>query len=448
MFETKKYQWLLSELSKSKAKLKFLEATFIKSGQVESSFNTGSEGIISSSQNKGTSIKDTLEKYLFKRMNGLESSETIKAVAYMLFASYKRVVYINDVKELLRKDQKLHNLKEIILIQEYQHEPTTFYTLELYYDGEGLVSTLYRRDINNETMIKDNKFLYLTLNLSKYLVSSIENLIDKNVIRLNYDFVVDQNFCPVVFYISLIKLVHPKIIALNKGINVDGLENLTLVKNDYKGLVYPKVPTLVKEPEPDPETTNLVPVTKPESASIFMSFISKFLDPEKKTIKRKMTFKTAQTFASEQVSPVPFLQMENKSIDSDSFPSKTLTISRSPPPLISELGKSSFSHKDFKLPDLKTSGSSKHLFHKHNYFFPNLQPSDALSSFLKIEEERLLELKSKRLANSEMLRDTLPAIKKQKKKKKKSKKKSVKKPKKSSSAQKFLSPYEISQNFK
>lgn len=446
MFEVKKYQWVLSELSKLKSKLKLLEVTFIKSGQVESSFSTGQEGMIVSLQNKGSFIKETLERYFLKRMNGLENSETIKPIAYMIYASHKRVVYINDVKDLLKKDQKLHNLKEIILYQEYQHEPTTFYTLELYYDGEGLVSSLYRRDIGNESIIKDNKFLYLTLNLSKYLVSSIENLVDKNLIRLKYDFVVDQYFCPVIFYISQIKLVHPKIIALNKGINADGLENLTLVKNDYKGLIYPKVPTIVKEPDPD--TANPAPVTKPESASIFINFISKFLDPEKKPNRKKIASQTSQTFMSEQVSPVPFTLIENKSFETESLPSKIIVSSRSPPPFLSDFRKSNFVNKEVRLPDLKATTSSKHLLSKHHYVFPSLQPNSSLINFLKIEEERLLEIKSKRLENLEKNRGTLPVILKEKKKKKKSKKKLAKKVKKIYSVPKFVSPYEVYQSYK
>lgn len=441
MFEVKKYQWFLSELSKIKSKLKILEISFIKSDQVDSSFFTNNEGTITSASLKTQSIREILERYLNRRMNGLENSETIKPVVYMMFASHKKIAFINDVKDLIRKDQKLHNLKELILFQESQHDYSIFYTLELYYDGEGLESTLYRRETSNpETSIKDNKFLHMTLNLSKYLVSSIESFVEKNVMRLKYDFIVDQNFCPVILYISQIKLVHPKIIALNKGMNADGLENLTLVKNDYKGLTYPKIPTVVKEP--DPETISPAPVKKAVYTSIFMSFISKFLTTDQKSRKRQSN-KPTPLLTSEQVTPIPLSLTETNE--------RKINSSKSPNPVLLEASKSSFSFSlasTLKLPDIKLAKSSRNLNNKNSYLFTGLKPNNTLSAFLKIEEERILENKNKRATNSEVMKETLPTIEGKKKKRKRNQSKKVKKIKKVRSLPRIISPYQLIQTLK
>jgi hypothetical protein len=225
--------------------------------------------------------------------------------------------------------------------------------------------------------------------------------------------------------------------------NADGLENLTLVKNDYKGINYPRIPTVVKEP--DPETISPAPVKKAAYTSIFMSFISTFLDPELKPNKKRMIGRMSHLINSEQVTPVPLTLTEGSESNR-----KGLQTSKSPQPVLPELTKSSLSFSlasTLKLPEIKNAKSSRNL-NSTNYIFSGLKPSNTLSSFLKIEEERIMESRNKRIAKLQIARDSLPNLEGGKKRKKRNKTKKSKKVKKVKSLPRIISPYQLIQTIK
>ena len=442
MFEEKNYMWLLGEFARSKSKLKIIEIAFCKAEQVEASYFTDQEGIVVLSSNSKQTSKDILRKFLSKRINGLEQQPYVKPVAYANFSLHRKVFFCEDVMEILKKNVKHNNLKELFLFQEYNHEYNIYYTTELIYDGQELLIYISKRDMNNISFaINDTKHMNAVLNLSKYIVKIVENSLNKNIIRMKYDFVIDLQFNPIVFNVKLIKFVHPKLLALNKGLNADQLENLTLVKHEYKNSSYPRYDSVVKEPDMD--ILSPVNIEKSITANIFVSFMSKFLEGEnKKSTRRKSSRQIF--FSSQQISPAPSGCPETQSQDNENIPNNVENLGKlkfqgfdkfsSPQPMMNtdtenfSYSKNAIFRKDI---DRKSLNSIPSGIFKRNAMFPNLQPSDSLSNFLKTEQGRILENRSKRMLEKAESTRLFPSITKRiKVKKQKNKIKKIKKVKK------------------
>lgn len=340
-----------------------------------------------------------LKKFLGKRVNGLESPDHLKPVAYAVYSLSKKILFNNDIQDVLRRDAKQNNLKEIYLFQEVAHDYSVYYTLELVYDGDGLISDISRRDMNSpDVYVKDTRYISLTINLSKYLVKIIEDCLNKQVIRLKYDFVINPNFDPIILTITEIKVVNPKLAALNKGLNAEQLENLTLFKNEYKTSDFIRRDSVIKEPEIESTTTTTI--KKATNTNIFLSFVSKFLSGDTKKTNSVKTIKPVFSL-SNNISPGPAKDLNNTLISQ----SKTQT----------SLGNRLKSTKaSFKFSSKTDKGRS----FKRSAMFPNLKPSASLDLFLKQEEERILENKSKKSPLLDYA-EQLPSIKKIKKSKKK-----------------------------
>ena len=432
MFEEKTYMWFLGELFKLKFKLKILDIAFCKADHIELVYFTDHDGTVSASPNKSLLIRDVLKKFLSNRTNGLETRDFTKPILYASYCLSKKIYYSNELQEIIRKDIKQPNLKELIICQECSHDYSIFYTLELEFDGEGLVSSLLRKDIKNPEIIKnDFKYMHLTVNLSKHLVKVIENLLDKNIIRLKYDFVVDMQFNPVILNITQIKTVHPKVLALNQGLNAGQLESLTLLKNEYKNSQFNRLQTHVKEPEIDNSTPTL-DNGKTSTCNIFSSFILKFLSGDSKKLVKSKTIKQE---VSQQITPVTLSFAEktgeySQIMNIEKFPfGNKFTLS--PQPLLT-IETSTLSIENLmkrnttnRLPQVSSSRCST-----KKIMFPNLKPSISLSNFLKIEEERIKERQMKKAKLLETETDQLPAIIKQTKRKITKKKRNKKNSKK------------------
>lgn len=424
MFEEKKYFWLLTELAKVKARIKILDVSFLKSDQIDSSFTTNSDGFIASVTCKNQTARDVLKKYLIKRSNLHESSEIIKPVAYATFSLTRKVLYVTEVQEIVRKDIKMLNLKELYMFQEYHHEFNVYYSLELKYDGEGLASRVYRKDMCFSDMsVKDSNYIYLTTALSKYLTNIIENTLDKNLIRMNYDFLVDQQFNLIILTVSHIKVVHPRVIAQNKGLDADQLEKLTIMKNEYKNTPCNRLPSIIKEPEP--ESPLKIPQNKAASANIFINFVSKFLSGESKKSFRRRSVRISTISSIDLITPVLASLKEEKPKESDRI-IKNINYT---PSLDTKSRKSATPSLIFTSPravkpnGFNTLSTSRN---KSTYsIFPFLQPSPSLSNFLRNEEERIMESQTKRDKVVRIMKDNLPKLKKKVKGVKKRAKKKV-----------------------
>ena len=142
MFDEKSYMWFLGELFKSKLKLKILDIAFCKADHIEVIYFTDNDGTVSVAPNRSLLIRDVLRKFVSIRTNGLEKREFTKPILYATYSLSKKIYYSSDVQEIIRKDIKQPNLRELIIFQEYSHDYSIFYTLELEFDGEGLISTL------------------------------------------------------------------------------------------------------------------------------------------------------------------------------------------------------------------------------------------------------------------------------------------------------------------
>lgn len=460
MFEEKKYSWLLAECAKIRARIKILDVGFLKSDQIDSSYTTNSDGFIASVSSKNQTTREMLKKYLAKRTNILDSSLVVKPIAYAAYSLIRKVFYSTDVHEIIRKESKMLNLKEIYLFQDYYHEHNIYYSVDIAFDGEGLVSYVTKKDVFNADMsIKDSKYIYLAVTLTKYLTTIIENALDKNLIRLSYDFVVDPHFNLIILTVPHIKVMHPRVIALNRGLNVDQLENLTLVKNEYKNLTYSRIPSIVKEPEP--ESSLIVPQNPSVSTNIFINFVSKFLSGEsKKNYRRRSEIASVLSDADQ-----PTYIHKTSAIDSNgplynnevgietSRPlgpkfrdsEQVLKYSERPASITTKYNKSITPSIRFSIPrDIKpastNNASSTSRVLSKNTLFPFLLPSQSLSLFLKNEEERIQESKTKRSQAVEFNIEKLPNLKKKVKKVKKIVRKKLKKPR---SERKLPSPYII-----
>ena len=146
---------------------------------------------------------------------------------------------------------------------------------------------------------------------------------------------------------------------------------------------------------------------------------------------------------SEQLIPAPLSITETNDLNSKS--------SKSQNSLLSGASKSCLSlssTQSLKLPEIKPVNSSRNLNNKNFYLFPGLKPSNTLSTFLRIEEERIIENKNKRATNSESIKDKLQNNKRKKKIKKGSKDKNQKYVKKLRSLPRIISPYQLIQSFK
>lgn len=440
MFQYKKYSWLLNELQRQKANLKILNIIFVKTSSANSIFFTGPEGILTLNTKKSLKIKDYLKKFFTKKLAASESFDSSKPILYLVFPTYKKLITTIELKEVLKKDHKLSSVKEIIFAQDYQHEISTFYSAEIIFDGEGLKTVLYRKDYSQISNVhKDFKYINLAMDLTKYLVGFIEEITSKNVLRLIYEFVVDPNFIPIILCVNEIKLVSPKIIALNKDVDAEGLETHVLTKSDFKGTLYQIIPSIVKEPES--EATSPSPVNSSLTTGIFKHFIKQFLRGEKP--RRKKIKKLSSGQINEHNSPCIKSILEKKLTESpvkhkiqspkllNSFPIK--------------LRSSESASDSIKLPDLKSISSPKS-FTKLNYL-NNYKPNSTLSRFLKDEEERILEKNSKRIVSFQ-LEHNGESLENSPKKKKHLKGQVYKKVKKRLIREKVLSPYLNIQVFK
>ena len=393
MFEVKKYAWLLSELTKQKANLRILDIYFLKLESIQSSFKTSADGLITTQGFKQISIKEALEKVFCKKLISIDNLELSKPVIYVRYPTYKKIISVNELRDLMKKEQKLHSVKEMILMQDYQHGYSQYYSVDLVFDGEGLITSIFRKDfIFPETSWKDSKYIHLAMNLSKYLVSFIETCTSKNILRLNYDFVIDPKFVPIILYINSIKLTYPKIIALNKGISTEALERHIPIKKDFRAQVFNLIPSLVKEPEP--EATSPSPINSNLTTSIFKHFIKQFIEgkPRRKTVKQTM---------SEQMSPVPAMKIEKRASDDLKTYSNRNSHGRSTANPQEKLRLNLSLGESIKLPDVRVLGSPKLISHR-SCLYDALKPTTFFSKFLKDEEERILERKSKRLACSKI----------------------------------------------
>ena len=440
MFQYKKYSWLLTELHQHKANLKILNVIFLKHSSANSIFFTDPEGILTLHIRRSLKIKEYLGKFFTKKLASPESFDSSKPILYLVYPTYKKPITIIELKEVLKKDFKLSSVKEIIFTQDYQHESSTFYSVEIIFDGEGLKTLLYRKDYNQINILhKDFKYINLAMALTKYLVAFIEGITLKNVVRLIYEFVVDPNFVPIILCVNEIKLISPKIIALNKGVDAEGLETHVLIKSDYKGTLFEIVPSLVKEPES--EATSPSPVDPSLTTSIFKHFIKQFLrgeKPRRRTIKKlssnQLTEHNSPCIKSIQEKKLVETPVEHKVRSPKSLNSKPIKL------------RSSASAGDAtKLPNLKSLISPK-FSNKLNYL-NSYKPNSTLSRFLKNEEERLLEKNSKRIVSFQ-LEHYGESLENSSKKKKHLKSRVYKKAKKRLIREKVLSPYLNIQVFK
>ena len=237
-----------------------------------------------------------------------------------------------------------------------------------------------------------------------------------------------MQFNPVLLNISQIKTVHPKVLALNHGLNAGQLESLTLLKNEYKNSTFNRLQTLVKEPEME----NFTPTpdeVKTKSTNIFANFILGFLAGDSKKLVKS---KTIRQVGSQQITPVPSTFSERADeVGLDMKIEKMLSRNKftfSPQPLLNietpTLTFENLVRKDItnRLPQVNSSRTSV-----KKPLFANLKPSSSLSNFLKIEEERILESRMMRKAKLlETEADQLPSIKNKTKNKLKKKKKTKK----------------------
>lgn len=435
MFHYKKYQWLLTELHHHKASIKILNITFVNNSSVLCSFSTGPDGILSCNPKKPALLKDYLEHFLTKKLSS-ESFDISKPILYIVFPTYKKQLTLTELKEMLKRDSKLSSVKSIIFIQDLQHNYSIYYSAEANFDGEGLKTILYRKDFNQPDYVyKDSKYIQLAMNLVKYLVSFIEGIVNKNIFRLFFEFIVDQNFSPIVLCVNKIKLVDPKIVALNKGVDVDELETHVLRKNDFKMKVFEWIPSIVKEPEPD--ATSPTPVNTSLTTSIFKHFIKKFLTGEKfkrKTVKKKLSSKTFG-----YLSPTGSLVLDK--IKADTPAKLKLQQTRSPSWINSipvTIRNSASAGDSMKLPNLKHQSASNSF--KNLSYLNSFKPNNTLIRFLKDEEERILEKKSRRILSFQ-LENFIESSEASPQKKKKLKNKIYKKVKKRILPKKVNSPY-------
>ena len=103
------------------------------------------------------------------------------------------------------------------------------------------------------------------------------------------------------------------------------------------------------------------------------------------------------------------------------------------------------STQTLKLPEIKQAKSSRTLSSNPSYLFPGLKPKQTLATFLRIEEERIIENKNKRATNSEFIKQKQQNNEGKKKKKKANKSKNMKKVK---SLPSIISPYQLIQSLK
>lgn len=417
MFEEKTYLWLLHELFRAKTKLKILDIAFCKADSVENVFFTDNEGSVNILANKHFSVRDALKTFLSKRISGLENKNSPKPIVYVTYCLSKKVLFYSEIQEILRKDLKQTNLKEIVLFQEYCHDYSTFYTLELTFDGEGLASSLSRRDTTNlEFFAHDLKYLHIAIHLSNHLVKVIENTLNKNIIRLKFDFVIDLEFNPIILNVLQIKIAHPKVLALNKNLNADQLESLTLFKNEYKAAQFLKVDFAIKEPETNLSISGIEDSIS--NKSIFVSFVSKFLSGDSKKLLKSKSIKPG---LQPLVQTSKYVDNEGKQLLSFEVPNIPNRLNRnviSPDPTLQiHSPNSAFSYQLKRVPSVM----NKRKIFNEKILFPNLKPSASFTKFLKAEETRILEKNSK---NVDFLKNQveLPAIKISTKKKKKGKK--------------------------
>lgn len=491
MFENKKYIWLLTELAKHKMKLKILTVAFINNKEVFAFFESSKDGDVQMKVKNLGKVKKVFQTFLESRNNSIKNFDGLSPVAYLSSEASQKLLNKVEVKWLIKKEGNNCNTKEIILFQEHLHSFSTYFVMELKFDGKDLVSYLNRCECDKKEMIPDDRFLNLAMSLNIHLVECIEGLTEKNVVRLKYHFVIDPHFTIWIIKICQIKLVNQSVLVNNKGLSIELLENSVLVNRESKGLTK-FVPSTVRHPETDPVTPQIV---KPENSKIFMKFVESFLGDKKKQNEKKKVRSLSQVeftnleqdiqeFNESKFIEETFKQFKKQNTQSQFKIIKIGQIEKieeneKKPEKIEKINKKvekfeESSKKDEKFEETnkkvekiqenkkfasaekiqenkklasaeKKSLSSCSSFIKTIPIFPSLKPSPVLSSFLKSEEERITKIQSKRLASSEASSGVIKphAFSRKKLKKRLKNKKSER-----TSMPKLLSPYRLFQFFK
>lgn len=434
MFENKKYVWLLTELAKRKMKLKILEIVFLGNKEILAHFESSEDGCVKIKGNKNGNIKEVLEKFLQQRIGtGKKKLNGLVPILYLANETSKKLLNKVEVKWLIKKGKINCYDKEVILFQEHLHCFSSYFVMELRFDGIQLECSVFRMDCDRKGSVPDDRYYNLTASLNTHLVSSIEKFTEKNVVRLKYEFIIDTNFCLWIMKIRHIKLAHPNFLAANKGLSIDILENSAFANKEYKNLAK-FIPSRIKHPDSIQVSQ---PALKSESSTkIFMKFVANFLESKKKS-----PLKTSGRSLSQVEFEKPGLKLEELTESGfiESTFKRLASVKNQP---VSEVKKVEKVNEG-KLPKIRVLSNCLWSKSRIKEFFPSLQPSPILGSFLKSEEERIMGIQSRRLGNSEGLIEFVPnsfTIKKLKRvKKKKISEKSI---------PKLLSPYRIIQYFK
>lgn len=431
MFEAKLYSAVLHELAKSQSKLKILEIAFIRNFEVLTVFrglSTGEIGLVVGKM----SLNEVLNSFVDKGQSALNAGDKNRPVAYVVSEMNMKVWKTQEVRRNLNKNQNLYGVRELVLFRDHLQDFDVFYLFEARFNGKELESKVLKMLAGEKEGTFDNKFWFLALNIGKHLVELIEKITRKNIARLKFHFIVDKSFTLWIINVPVIKLVHPKAIQTYKGLDVDMLENMISLKNEFKGS-WELYPSAWKEPDHEstsPKSLILKPVT-----NIFVNFVSNFLQGRKNP--RRLTHRSSSLTFQESESPVLSKEASSKlqtPLLLSLFPSNSNSPLQSAhpknePKLIKEL----------KLPNIKVKHSSNPKFSTAKELFPGLQPSPSLSSFLIAEQQRLIDQQIKRLSSSGNLDSVFPStekIKRIKKIKKKIRTEKKKKPK-------LLSPYRL-----
>jgi hypothetical protein len=425
MFEVKSYCWLLQELARTKSKLKILEIAFVRGQEISEVFHTSFDGSIEITGKKLT-LSATLESFLQRSQMQNKNYEE-KAAIYACSETSARILNGKELKASIKKPSKLFNIREIIKFQEHLHESKTFFSMQVHFNGNELESRLFRKEIDSKDEINDTSFMYLALNIMKHLVEMVENFTKKNVVRLKFHFIIDKHYTLYIIHTALIKLVHPKVLLTYKSLDVERLENLISLKNEFKGPAI-FIKSRFKEPDIDPLTPK--PSAMHPNLNIFATFVSSFLQIRKTD--RKNTWRSSSIGLVEDGPG-----SRNESCMKIETPGLSEFLSESPSPI--ELKNAGRVIKVLKLPKIKSQNSIKGKVSMVKDLFPSLQPSPTLGILLKTEELRIKESQDRRLAHSGNLEKFFPKIGKKKRLRKVKKK--VKSFKDETGKKKSVSPY-------
>ena len=431
MFEAKLYSAVLHELARSQSKLKILEIAFIRNLEVLAVFRGMSTGEIGLGLGK-LSLNEFLNSFVDKGQSALNASDKNRPIAYVVSELNMKVWKFQEVRRNLNKNQNLYGVRELVLFREHLQDFDVFYLFEARFNGKELESKVLKMQTGSKEGSLDSKFLFLALNIGKHLVELIEKMTRKNIARLKFHFIVDKSFTLWIINIPTIKLVHPRAVQSYKGLDVDMLENMISLKNEFKGACEH---FLSAWKEPDHESSSPKSLILKPATNIFVTFVSNFLQGRKNP--RRLIHRSSSLTFQETESPI--------------FPKETASKLQTPL-LLSLLPSSSTSPleaahpknepkliRQLKLPQIKSKHSSNPKFSSAKDLFPGLQPSPSLSHFLQAEQQRLLDLQLKRLSSSGNLDSVFHStekIKRIKKVKKKTKTEKKKKPK-------LLSPYRL-----